>query len=594
MRLAELAEAYARLEGTSKRLELRDILVRLIQPLKGEELAQVLYLSQGLLRPEYEGVELGVADALARKAVALATSTTEAEIAHALRTSGDLGNTVEDLLQKTHRLETSHPLVVGEVYHQLTQVASASGPRSQDEKVQTIVRLLARSAPQEAKYLVRFLLGKLRLGVREMTILDALATAFTGATKEDRVLVENAFNLCSDLGLVAERLTEGGIDALHKIRLEVGRPIRPMLAERSPNLSDVLDRMEGEAALEYKYDGLRIQAHVPEAGRVRLFSRRLEEIGGQFPDLTAELPRAIRRKPVIVEGECVPVDPETDEIRPFQEVSRRRGRKHNLDRVAEEIPVALFLFDVLLEGTQETFREPFLERRKRLVELVGATDRIRLSEQRRVKNVADATRFFDLAVAAGAEGVLAKSVAEGSFYRPGARGFWWIKYKRDYTQGLADSIDGVVVGAFFGRGRRGGRYGALLLAVYNPELDRYESFCKVGSGFDDAQLAGLPKRLQRFEVGEKPASVVTELEPDQWLRPGLVIEVRGAELSLSPLHRAGTGAIRPEAGFALRFPRFTGRYRDDKGPEEATTTQELLELYRSQVRQATPVAASND
>lgn len=180
---------------------------------------------------------------------------------------------------------------------------------------------------------------------------------------------------------------------------------------------------------------------------------------------------------------------------------------------------------------------------------------------------------------------MAKSLAEGSTYRAGARGFWWIKYKREYTHALADSIDGVVVGAFYGHGRRGGRYGALLLAVYNPSEDRFESFCKVGSGFDDATLEALPHKLKPYEVKEKPESVVTELAPDVWFRPAVVLEVRGAELTLSPIHPAGKGLVRPDAGLALRFPRFTGRWRDDKGAEDATTTAELLSLYRSQVRQ---------
>jgi DNA ligase-1 len=216
--------------------------------------------------------------------------------------------------------------------------------------------------------------------------------------------------------------------------------------------------------------------------------------------------------------------------------------------------------------------------------MVKPTDRVVLATQRVVGSVEEATAFFDEAIAAGCEGVMAKSLASGSRYRAGARGFWWIKYKREYTIALADSIDGVIVGAFHGRGRRAGAYGAFLLAAYDPEADRYETFCKVGSGFVDAQLAEMPGRLKPLAVAEAPKNVDSSLVPDQWFRPQIVLEVRGAELSLSPIHRAAFGKIRAGAGFALRFPRFTGRFRDDKGPEEATTADELTQLYTSQVR----------
>ncbi len=594
MRYADLAAAYERLEATSKRLEMRALLAELIRPLRPPDLPRVLYLSQGLLRPEYEGVELGVADSLARRAVAQAAGVEPAEVARRTKLSGDLGSTTQELLAARRPLEATTPLTVERVYTELSRVAALKGEGSQEQKVQAITDLLVPASPQEGKYLVRFVLGTLRVGVREMTILDALATAFADGTKEARVRIEAAFNLSSDLGLVASALVDGGVAALGAISLEVGRPVRPMLAEREPSLAEVLERMGGSAALEYKYDGLRVQAHVPKDGPVRLFSRRLEEISAQFPELVAELPKAVRAKPAIVEGECVPIDPDTDEIQPFQAVSRRRGRKHDLERAQTEIPVCLFLFDVLLAGGTPTYGDDFPARRARLTEAVRATDRVRLANQRVVASVEEATTFLEEAVAGGAEGVMAKSLGAGSSYRAGARGYWWIKYKRDYTVGLTDSIDGVVVGGFHGRGRRAGRFGAFLVAVYDPGKDRFESFCKVGSGFDDAALAEMPHRLAPFEAPERPVSVVSGIEPDRWFRPGLVLEVRGAELTLSPIHRAAEGSVRAGAGLALRFPRFTGRYRDDKDPTDATTSDELLEMYRGQVRQAAPDADGDD
>ncbi|MFY9717099.1 MAG: ATP-dependent DNA ligase [Thermoplasmata archaeon] len=587
MRYAELAAAYERLEATTKRLAMRGILTELYKPLSPADLGTVLYLSQGMLRPEYEGVELGVADSLARRAVALASGSEEAAVGKRTESSGDLGTTVQALFEAPPRVPTGEPLTVAEVYAELERIAQAKGEGSQETKVQILVGLLGRASPLEARYLVRFVLGTLRIGVREMTILDALAHAFAGGTKEERSRIEAAFNLSSDLGLVATTLAADGLDGLARIGLEVGRPIRPMLAEREPTLEKLLERLGGRAAVEYKYDGLRVQAHVAADGTVRLFSRRLEEIGAQFPELVAELPKAIRHRPAIVEGECVPIDPDTDEIQPFQEVSRRRGRKYDLDRLRQEVPVCLFLFDVLLAGGTPVLSLDFGERRTRLEALVRPTDRIRLATQRVVTSPEQATAFLDEAIAAGAEGLVAKSLKDGSGYRAGARGFWWIKYKRDYTVGLVDSIDGVVVGGFHGRGRRAGKFGAFLLAVYDAEKDRFESFTKVGSGFDDARLAEMPGRLARFASEEPPKNVDSGIEPDRWFRPGIVLEVRGAELTLSPVHRAAIGTVRPGAGLALRFPRFTGQFRDDKGPTDATTSAELLRMYRLQVRQAT-------
>ncbi|MGA8542995.1 MAG: ATP-dependent DNA ligase [Thermoplasmata archaeon] len=581
----ELADAYQRLEATKKRLEMRAILVELIRPVRPPDLAHVLYLSQGMLRPEYEGVELGVADSLARRAVASATKTEEEEVERRTKLSGDLGTTAAELLETAHPHEGARPLTVADVYDELTTIATAKGAGSQEVKVRTLVDLLTRATPLEAKFLTRFVIGTLRVGVRELTILDALAVAFADGSKEARLRIEAAFNLSSDLGLVAGALVENGLTGLESIGLEVGRPIRPMLAEREPTLEAVLKKMGGTAALEYKYDGLRVQAHIPKSGPPRLFSRRLEEIGAQFPELLADLPHAVRRLPAIVEGECVPVDLDTGEIQPFQLVSKRRGRKYDLDKAQTELPVCLYLFDVLMAGGEPTYARAFPERRELLESIVRSKDHVGLAQQKVVSNVEDATAFLEEAIAAGGEGVMAKSVKEGSAYRAGARGYWWIKYKRDYTVGLADSIDGVVVGAFHGRGRRAGRFGAFLLAVYDPAKDRFETFCKVGSGFDDAQLAEMPKRLAKLETDAAPPEVVSGIVPDRWVRPGLVLEVRGAELTLSPVHRAALGAVRAGAGLALRFPRFTGRYRDDKGPTEATTSKELLEMYKLQVRQ---------
>ncbi|MCI4322707.1 MAG: ATP-dependent DNA ligase [Thermoplasmata archaeon] len=586
MQFAELVATYDKLAATTKRLEMRQILAELFQRLPPDEIAEAVYLSQGLLRPEFEGIELGVAGQLARRALADALGIPEEKVAQHVRQSGDLGTTAAELAAggPSGGEGAGRTSTVREVYAALLAIATASGDGSQKKKIELLAEVLRGAGPSEAKYLTRLVLGQLRLGVGTQTILDSLADAFAPGDKAARLPIENAYNVSSDLGLVATSLAKDGLPGLQGIHLQVGRPIRPMLAERSPDLVDVLKRMDGGAALEYKYDGLRIQAHIPATGPAKLFSRRLEEMSAQFPELIEELPKVITTRPAIVEGECVSVSPETGELQPFQEISRRRGRKYDLERMQAEVPVRLFLFDVLLAGDEESAELDFPARRHRLEKILAPTDRVQLATQRVVASVEEATAFFDESIADGCEGVMAKSLAAGSRYRAGARGFWWIKYKREYTISLADSIDGVVVGAFHGRGRRAGAFGAFLLATYNRQSDLYETFCKAGSGFDDAQLAEMPKRLERFRSPESPKNVSSSIVPDQWFRPGLVLEVRGAELSLSAIHRAAFGAVRPGAGFALRFPRFTGNFREDKGPEEATTADELVKLYTSQVR----------
>ena len=355
-----------------------------------------------------------------------------------------------------------------------------------------------------------------------------------------------------------------------------------MLAERLETLEEIFKRM-GKAALEYKYDGLRVQAHVSPK-RIELFSRHLEITTRQFPEIVEGLRAAIHERAAIIEGEAVPVDPNTGEFLPFQEVSRRRGRKIEVERMAKEFPVTLFAFDCLLLGDEDLTSRPYTERRKALQAVLKPNESIRLATMRVTDDVKQAEAFFDEALQAGCEGLMAKAL--DSTYDAGARGYQWIKFKKEYSAALRDTIDLVIVGAFAGRGKRAGTYGALLMAAYDDEGDVFRTTCKLGTGFADEILFALPDKLKRAKRDRKPARVDSKLEPDAWFEPETVLEVRGAEITVSPVHTAAWSAVREGAGLAVRFPRFTGRWRDDKGPEDATTTKELLEMYRLQLKQA--------
>ena len=580
MQFARLVDVYEKIEATTKRLEMTELLVGLLRETPKEDLDKVVYLTQGRIHPDYAGIELGLAEKMVMRVLAHATGLDETRVARLWKEKGDLGLVAQEAIaaRRQNPLEST-PLTVSKVYQHLDSIAREAGEGSQERKVRLLSDLLGNATPREAKYIVRMVIGQMRLGVADMTIVDALAATF--ATKADRARVERAYNVSSDLGEVARVLASKGIDGLNGIHLKLFRPIRAMLAERLETLEEIFERM-GKAALEYKYDGLRVQAHI-SMKKIELFSRHLENITGQFPEIVEGLRNAVRDRAVIVEGEAVPVDPNTGEFLPFQEVSRRRGRKTEVERMAKEFPVTLFAFDCLLREEEDLTPRPYTERRKALEAVVKPIEEIRHSTVRVTDDVKQAEAFFDEALQAGCEGLMAKAL--DSTYDAGARGYQWIKFKKEYSAALSDTIDLVIVGAFAGRGKRAGSYGALLMAAYDDHEDLFRTTSKLGTGFDDETLFALPEKLKAAKRDRKPARVDSKLEPDVWFEPTTVLEVRGAEITVSPIHTAAWGAVRSGAGLAIRFPRFTGRWRTDKGPEDATTTKELLEMYRQQLKQ---------
>jgi DNA ligase-1 len=583
MLYSRMVETYQKIEATTKRLEITKLLVDLLKETPSEIIDRVVYLTQGKLYPDYLGVEIGIAEKLAIKALAIVTAIQESRIASEYKRRGDLGDAAQSLLAgKTQVGLANERLTVEEVYAVLDRIAKSSGPGSVESKIRQLTSLISKASPIESKYIIRMSLGRLRLGVAEMTLLDALAYALAGG-KESKALLEQAYNRSSDLGFVARSLVTGGIDAIRSFKVTVGRPIRPMLAERLSDPQEILEKMNGRAAAEYKYDGMRIQAHLSNR-KVTLFSRRLENITDQFPDLQGLLNHGIVGDELILEGEAVPVDPSTGELLPFQLVSQRRGRKHELEKTIEEIPVALFAFDLLYNNGVDYTQLEYPRRREALANLIRRNERLDLSRQIIVIKPEQLDDFMQQAVADGCEGLMIKSIGSDSIYKAGARGWGWIKYKRDYKSEMQDTVDLVVVGAFAGRGRRGGNYGALLLAAYDEKDDVFRTACKCGSGFKDEDLANLPEMLEKYKINHRHPRVDSKIVADTWFVPGLVLEVIGAEITLSPIHTCGLNSIRLGAGLAIRFPRFTGKYRTEKSPEDATTTKEIVGMYRSQLK----------
>jgi DNA ligase 1 len=579
-----VAEAYRDLERATARLELIDRLARLFTQTPDELLPTVALLCQGQIAPDFAGVEIGLAERLAARAVAQAAGVPVAQVLSDARDSGDLGLTAEQLLGA---LAGSRPasLEVAVVFEGLHQIAQAQGTGSQGRKLAGLVALLEQATPLEARYLLRTVTATLRLGIGTATILDALAEVHAGGRKA-RPVLERAYNICSDLGLVAATLVEGGLAAVERIQVRAGNPVRPMLAQRLSEPAGILAKLGGRCAAEYKYDGIRVQAHRTGDGALELYTRRLDRVSTQFPEVVELLDKSLRPREAILEGEVVAFDPASGELRPFQDVMFRR-RKYGITDAVRDYPVSMFCFELLYADGTDLTGLPYLERRAALAEAITPAPRLRLATAEQVGDEASLERVFEQAVADGCEGVICKSLATTAHYQAGARGWQWIKFKRDYRTELSDTLDLVVVGGLAGRGRRAGMYGALLLAVYDEDADRFQTICKCGTGLSDAEMAALPARLAPLVRADKAARVDSRWAADVWFEPTLVVEVLGAELTLSPHHTAAWGLLKEDAGLALRFPRFTGRWRDDKAPEDATTVAEAVSLYRTARRAPT-------
>jgi DNA ligase 1 len=579
MLFREVVDYYEQLEATTKRLEMTDILAALLSKTPPAVIDKVVYMTLGELYPAYVGLELGVAEKLAARAIRQVSGAGEKELNELFSRHGDLG-TVAELLLRTKEQTTLfvQELTVEEVYGSLEKIAKASGPGAVDVKTAVLSKLLAMATPVEAKHIIRIVTGKMRLGVADMTILDALAKAFGG----DREVYERAYNLSSDIGLVAKTAAVEGVEGVSKFRVRVGIPVRCMLAERLSSAVEILEKMDGVGFTEYKYDGERMQIH--KAGeKVWIFSRRQENITHQYPDVVEAVEKYVKAAEAILECEAVPLDPDTGETLPFQELMHRK-RKKEIERAAEEYPVALYFFDILYVDGEDMTTKPFLERRKMLEKVIVEDERVKLSTGLLTHSPEEVEKIFAEAVEAGCEGVIVKSVGEDSVYRAGARGWQWIKFKRDYRSEMIDTVDLVVVGAFHGRGRRRGKFGALLTAVYNEERDVFQTVCKVGSGFKDEDLERFTEMINQLKIPHKHARVESLMTPDVWVEPSIVLEIIGAEVTLSPVHTCAWGVLKEGYGLGIRFPRYTGRLRTDKKPEDATTDREIVEMYRRQLK----------
>ncbi|MEW5896410.1 MAG: ATP-dependent DNA ligase [Nanoarchaeota archaeon] len=568
MDFENLAEVYEELEKTSSGNKMREILSEFYKTVPKDDIAIVSYLTLGQIASENEGIILGMAEKMVLKAIASASGNELSKVQKIMQESGDVGLTAEKVLQKKPRtLIPVGKLTIKDLFNTLHKIAGTSGAGAQEKKEQLLVSALQKSSAKGAKYISRIVQGTLRLGVGDMTVLDALAIAFTG-DKKNKEHLEAAYNICPDVGIIAETIAEKGLKGVGKIDIRMGRPIKMMLAQRVENLDDIPKKIPGEAAVEGKYDGERIQAHKNEKGKITLFSRRMENITGQFPDLLEHLQKNVSGKEFVAEMEVLAIDEKGNHL-PFQVLMQRR-RKYDVEEYVKKLPVQAKMFDLLYFNGKSYLHEPYEQRYAQLKRIVKEGKHITLTDRIVTDDLEKIDEFFHRMLNEKYEGIIVKSL-QGE-YQAGTRGWNWIKWKKEYVKELGDTFDLVIVGAFYGKGKRSGTYGALLCAAYNEKTDQFETACKLGTGLTDEMLEHLPKKLAKFKVDKKPArvDVQKEMEPEVWFEPKVVVEVLAAEITKSPFHTLG---------LALRFPRFI-RFREDKKAEQATTKKEIEQMVR--------------
>lgn len=582
MEFSILADSFNKMESTRKRLELTQYLVELFEKTPQEVISKIVYLLQGKIRPDFEGVELGVAEKLAIRAISKSSGIPIKKIEEEYRKGGDLGHAAAVILeQKTQTTFLVEDITVERVYETLFKIAKLEGNRSQDMKMKYISSLLNDASPLEASFILKILLGTLRLGIAENTVMDALAVAFS-RNKENRKILEHAYNVSSDLGKVAEVLATEGLDGVEKFKIILFNPIRPMLADRVKSEQEAIEKIGNEFAAEYKLDGERVQIHIEE-DKVVLFSRSLENISSYYPDIIEKIPKTIQAENIVLEAEAVAINENTGEFLPFQELMHRR-RKYKIEKAVTQYPITVNLFDILYCNGRSCLELDYKERREKMEKVVKEDDFVKHIPMTIVKNENDIEDFFENSINAGSEGLMLKMLDKP--YQAGSRGSHWLKLKREYQNELGDSLDLVVIGGFFGKGRRTGNYGTLLLATYEEDEDTFTSICKVGTGFSDEDLDQLYQILNPKVTIKKNPRIDSEMEADVWFEPELVIEVVASEITLSPIHKAARDKVRKDTGLALRFPKFTGKMRVEKMAEDASTNEEVITLYQGQKKVA--------
>ncbi len=582
MKFSKLAVFFEKIEETSSRLEITRLLADLFKKLSPEEIEKTIYLLQGRVAPLYQATEFGVAEKTIIKSIVLALNLDKKFFENKYKEMGDLGKTVENFKKEIHSLEEKD-LSILEVFSDLDIMAHSAGQGSQELKTNILAHLIRQVDPISSRYLVRIPIATMRLGFSDMTILDGFSWMIAG-DKSLRPIIEKAYHVRPDLGFIARVIKEKGIKGLDGVKPKIFTPIIMMRAERLSSGKEIIEQI-GRCAIESKYDGFRLQVHY-QNNQVRLYSRNLEDASFMYPDLVKAIKEEIKAKEIIFEGEAIGFDPKTGGFLPFQETVQRK-RKYDIEAKAIEIPLKLFAFELLYLDGKDYINLPYQQRREALETVIKKTKTIEsqtilLAEEIIVEDEKRIERLFDEAITKGLEGIIAKKL--DGVYKPGARGWNWIKFKRSYSAKIEDSIDCLVMGYDSGKGKRAGfGIGAFLVGVYDKKIDKYLTVAKIGTGLTDEEWREIKKRCDRFKAEKKPALYEVDklMEVNQWVKPSLVVEIKADEITISPVHTAGRQTNHTKTGFALRFPRLF-KFRDDKRPEDSTTLDELEKMFKAQ------------
>lgn len=591
MNIKEFSNYLQKLDETSKRLDITDILADLITSLDVQETAIGVYLACGYLKPKYRDKTFNIADRMIIRVLGQSFKTPLDKVNKLYQEQGDLGNVAKILAEIQVSKENLEKLTVAEVYSKLEEIALIEGGGSQERKIIYTSDLFSKLDAVSIKYVLRMILGTTRLGFTELTIIDALSKIVSD-DKSMSKNIEKKYNIHPDIGFVAETVKKYGAKGIEKISMETGIPILSQKAQRLSEPNEIMQKVEGLAWIEYKFDGMRVQLHMDKkkagfeqsanqqdlfalsqtSGLIKTFTRNLEENTHQFPDIVVAAISNIHADSVILDGEAIGYDPQTQDFLPFQEIMQRK-RKHNVESMSKQVPLKYFVFDILYLNGQDVSQKPLKERNKLLSKIISNNNVIEMAEHFTTHDALTLWDHFETSKIKNLEGIMIKN--PNSPYRAGAREFSWIKLKRSNTELIEDTLDCVILGYYYGRGNRAGfGVGGFLAGVWDNQSQSFKTFTKVGTGLKDEEWLYLKEQCDQLALMEKPVNFDIEktLEPDVFVSPKLLVELAGDEISVSANHTAG---------YALRFPRLM-KFRHDKAPTDTTNLEEIKTLYESQ------------